>query len=1776
MTLKSFSLRPAVPAVLFLLLVALLVASEHFGSFLVLGSPAEPAATRTIRAVDVSATAGQQVVVSVELVSLGDEAAASFTVNFDPTKLSDPFVTLGSGAPASASIGTNLSQSLNGRVGVLLDSAAPFSAGDRQMFTVRFNVAANAAAGPTTISFGGTPTTQSVTTALGTPLTTTYQSGNVTITNGSAVSNGKIAFERFSDSAGVLQIYSVSDSAGATASVLCGGTSESRRPAFSHDGQKLAFVRDGTIWTANADCTNQVSRNVTGDNPTWSPQGDFIAFTQSSGFTDLFVIPVVPDGQGAIKLTNSTLETNPNGSFSNGQPSWGSNGKIAFRALSRKIVNGNLASVGDIWTVEGPGLTSVSGTRTFTRLTDDPVNAYAPDWSPASSKIAFSSNRATNRGEIFTMNPDGTNQTRITNNASISNSNPAWSPDGLKIVHDDDFSNITTRNADGASGAARSLGNFPDWQQSTGSPTPSPTPNQADVRISSIQDSPDPVLLSETVVYRIFVNNAGPAVATNVLVGTDPLPASVEFSPAQSSPFCNISADRAVGCALPSSLPASGTGSIVPVDVAVIARTTGTISFAAVVSANQPDPNSSNNRATAQTTVTLPQADLNVSFTDLSTANPSVDRELSYKALLKNLGPSTSSGTFLRIQIPSNTFLVTPLAGCARIGNGRNYDCAIGSMASGSERSFDVRVRPTAPGPITLFAEARSTSPDSTPADREASRQLQVTDVPRPSNDDLANATPITGENVNINGSNVNATIERANPIIDALGETTHAGKAAGKSVWYLWQAPNRRGSVKVSTAGSSFDTLLDVRELNGTPLPVVASNDDAPSAVTSELSFRYTPGAAYYIAVDGYGGASGDITLKVNVTPFIFLSDPINQKITGFSPAAACSSVSDLNDLFCGYKREPGTGFLLLTIRGENFIPASKVLVDGRPPQGFDLNGTPVVGETTFISSSELLVRVPPNPPLLVERIAKAGVVTTVDITTGLPAENAPTGTAQAVAGQTAQIKVLDLKNATLAPGETAEICGATLFNDPEVETCMTMVHFGPGSTTVSPTWFAALAYCDGVETNTDRRLQCAESMTNGRGWAVNPRPGATPLGSIRFNTTIEVPYGIAPPAGIAPQILGTGGMPAGLITDCSYCAALVGQDGGTLIGQDGSTLIGQDGSTLIGNDGSTLIGNDGSTLIGNDGSTLIGLDGGSLIGNDGSTRPDLFGPNLMRRNALTGQGPTRPALPRSPADLATGNTGFTVIKGSGGSQPTVTYTADEVTGKAYVTVSITLDNTSTPRAANVGNMSFTVGLNPGVLKLQSSTVTVNENAGVATVTVLRTGDTSRAASFEYTTIQNSEVTSCVPGSTSGNGGEKCDFSATLGAVRFEANETSKEIRIPIVDDAYAEGTETFKLIIGNALGAAIDLPSAATISILDNDTVNGPANPLDNSDAQFFVRQQYLDLLGREPTPGEITDGTGPIVQCGADAACRKTKSVDLSHALFLRAQPAWGYVFRLYRAAFGNEQPFPIPDTANLAEAKKWISYSAFSRDLALLTDGQDLAQKQVELANSFVLRRAFTEKYSPVTLINGPAFVDAVLATIRSDIGVELVSQRALLISAFDNAPNLMEGRAAVMHHIANASQANPINNLPFVTAEENRAFSSMLHTGYLKRDGDLTGLSTVVSQLQSGSPQRGFIDQFVSGMEYRLRFGPTANISVTVSGRVLTPTGQALRNAVVTLISQEGNRQTATTSSFGLFSFANVPNGASYTVTIASKRFRFTPRQVQVNGNLALGDLVGLE
>lgn len=85
----------------------------------------------------------------------------------------------------------------------------------------------------------------------------------------------------------------------------------------------------------------------------------------------------------------------------------------------------------------------------------------------------------------------------------------------------------------------------------------------------------------------------------------------------------------------------------------------------------------------------------------------------------------------------------------------------------------------------------------------------------------------------------------------------------------------------------------------------------------------------------------------------------------------------------------------------------------------------------------------------------------------------------------------------------------------------------------------------------------------------------------------------------------------------------------------------------------------------------------------------------------------------------------------------------------------------------------------------------------------------------------------------------------------------------------------------------------------------------------------------------------------------------------------------------------------------------------------------------------------------------------------------------------------------------------------------------------------------------------------------------SNTRYVMSGRIFTPSGQGLRNAVVSLIDSQGGVRNVSTSSFGIFEFTEVAAG-SYAVRSLSKRYRFAPTLVTVSDDLSNLVIVGLE
>jgi TolB protein len=199
-------------------------------------------------------------------------------------------------------------------------------------------------------------------------------------------------------------------------------------PALSPDGRQIAYTRwdePRGLFVIDVDGSNE--RRLIGENlikaPTWSPDGQHIAFSQQRGGAEArtivvpgfgeFTIPADPYWRlGVVDLGSGQRDNLPddNHSFT---PSWGPQG-ILF--------------------ADGRGLQRTEPAGAAQRLLTSPNAIRNPRWSPDGRSIVAAM-EFHNHWEVVKLAADGTGLQRLTPVVDRVNSvAPAWSPDGRAIA----------------------------------------------------------------------------------------------------------------------------------------------------------------------------------------------------------------------------------------------------------------------------------------------------------------------------------------------------------------------------------------------------------------------------------------------------------------------------------------------------------------------------------------------------------------------------------------------------------------------------------------------------------------------------------------------------------------------------------------------------------------------------------------------------------------------------------------------------------------------------------------------------------------------------------------------------------------------------------------------------------------------------------------------------------------------------------------------------------------------------------------------------------------------------------------------------------------------------------------------------------------------------------------------------------------------------------------------------------------------------------------------
>jgi Tol biopolymer transport system component len=357
-----------------------------------------------------------------------------------------------------------------------------------------------------------------------------------------------------------------------------------------------------------------------------------------------------------------------------------------------------------------------------------------------------------------------------------------------------------------------------------------------------------------------------------------------------------------------------------------------------------------------------------------------------------------------------------------------------------------------------------------------------------------------------------------------------------------------------------------------------------------------------------------------------------------------------------------------------------------------------------------------------------------------------------------------------------------------------------------------------------------------------------------------------------------------------------------------------------------------------------------------------------------------------------------------------------------------------------------------PGATLIQFSGTdyTANESQLTATLTVVR-NNSSGSATVDFATVNGSAT-------------NRADYTYNFGTLRFAAGESSKTISILITDDAYLENDETLTVTLSNPTGAFLGPLTTATLTILDNDTARPRVNPID--DAQFFVRQHYLDFLNRAPDQGGLDYWTSQITGCGNDLVCVIKRRNGVSAAFFIESefQVTGFYVYRLHKAAFG---VLPLRQ--------------AFISDRSRVVAGPTLEADKIALANDFVMRDAFLARY-PLTQ-TPEQFVNLLFDTAGL---FPFTAERQRLAQDMRNGKT----RAQVLMEVIEFQE--------FKNKEFNSAFVLMQYFSYLGRDPEPGGFAFWLNVLNNQQPNNflGMVCAFITSQEYQERFSSvvTANNS----------------------------------------------------------------------------------
>jgi len=263
------------------------------------------------------------------------------------------------------------------------------------------------------------------------------------------------------------------------------------------------------------------------------------------------------------------------------------------------------------------------------------------------------------------------------------------------------------------------------------------------------------------------------------------------------------------------------------------------------------------------------------------------------------------------------------------------------------------------------------------------------------------------------------------------------------------------------------------------------------------------------------------------------------------------------------------------------------------------------------------------------------------------------------------------------------------------------------------------------------------------------------------------------------------------------------------------------------------------------------------------------------------------------------------------------------------------------------------------------------------------------------------------------------------------------------------------------------------------------------------FFVAENYLDFLSRQPDESGWGFWTNQITSCGADEPCLEAHRISVSASFFLSIefQNNGFLVERLYKIAYGDANGNSTFGGAHQI-AVPAVRFTEF------LQGTQQIGKDVIVLQPGWEEALQYNKQVYASQFVETPRFIAAFPATMTPADFVDKLNQNGgnvLSPNERVNAIGLFGGAADSSNTAARAQAMLQIAEDPdLYNAEFTRAFVMAEYFGYLRRnpndapDMDYTGYDfwlTKLNQFHGNYIASEMVKAFTTSTEYQQRFGP---------------------------------------------------------------------------------------